>query len=93
MCFGKYSKDLFANSTDKFKIIIKLLNTQIDIKNIECISGHLVQNILIKLFQYYTNIFLQRMAEFKSDFRSGKNIRKLLVFNPDHEEPLEDLEF
>ena len=33
----------------------------------------------------YTNIFLKRYSDMRNDFRSEKNLRKLINFNPDYD--------
>ena len=90
LCFGKDSSYFFSNSTDKLTLILDLFATQIDISNLLCGSKHNLYTIFVKIFQSYINIFLSRMSDFKNDFRSEKNIRKLLVFNPDYSDNIED---
>ena len=84
LCNGKLSHD-FRRCEDKFFLITTLFETQIDISNLKCSNNHLLKPALMKIFEYYINIFLKRDSDFRNDFRSGNNIRKLLIFDPEYE--------
>ena len=52
--------------------------------NIYCDSLHSLKPIFEKIFKFYINIFLSRLADFKNDFVSNDNIRKLNIFDTDY---------
>ena len=84
LCFkSELAKQFLTTEYDKFDLIFKLFETQIDLDVFECIENHSLKSFFKKIFRMYINIFLKKYSEFRNDFRSEKNVRKLLNFNPD----------
>ena len=82
LCFGIH-RDNFFKFTNKFDLILKLCETQIQLE-FNCVSLHSLRPIVEKIFRLYVNIFLSRLADFKNDFVSAENIRKLNIFECDY---------
>ena len=71
------------SGNQKFKLIIELFDTQLDVEEDTCLQGHSLKVVLLELFKRYINTFLNRFSDLKNDYRSKNNLRKLLVFSPD----------
>ena len=71
------------SGNQKFKLIIELFDTQLDVEEDTCLQGHTLKVVLLELFKRYINTFLNRFSDLKNDYRYKNNLRKLLVFSPD----------
>ena len=74
----------FFRASFKFKLITSLLESQVDLDH-ECDDGHSLRPIIEKIWFSYSEIFLSRASDFKNDYISGENARKLLVFSTDYD--------
>ena len=84
LCSHEKLTNMFFNTEfNKFDLIKRLFNLEIETHEIECIEGHLIESYINKILRMYINIFLKRYSVLRSDFRSKNTIRKLLNFNPD----------
>ena len=85
LAFGGIKEQFFALD-HKFDLIINLLESQVNI-NSSCGNDHSIRPIFLKIFRYFTNVFLSRLANFQNDYVSSENLRKLSVFSTDIEMP------
>lgn len=88
LCFGDLAGEFFKENK-KRSLIFNLFEHQINLESLVCPSGCNLRQTFLKLFEYYINIFLKRVSDFKNDYKYKSNdkssMRKVLIFNPDHE--------
>ena len=86
ICFEELIYDFFNNISQKYDLILELFKNQIKINSLKCDNWHFLEPIIGKIFRMYINKFLKRVSQFKNEYKTIKNIRKFLIFNPDYDE-------